>query len=195
MTTESADFTRFMSNARMRLPGALDGAIQQEMFDVMKEFFDGTNIWREDVSFSTVVDQTEYEVDQTEASSINRLMWLLDTNDLIVNATMNEPGIIVLGTEPSIVETLTVTYALTVDDPVDSNSYPQFPAWVLKKYSIGLLDGVLGKMMTQPAKPYSNERLAIYHLKRFRDAVARARTESDRGQLNAAQRWRFPAWA
>ena len=48
----SPDINRLMDNARVKLPGALDAALQMELFLVMKEFFDNTNIWEEEIPFS-----------------------------------------------------------------------------------------------------------------------------------------------
>jgi hypothetical protein len=40
-----------MDHARIRLPGALDAAIQMELFAVLNEFFQKSNIWYEDIQF------------------------------------------------------------------------------------------------------------------------------------------------
>lgn len=192
MTSIPADVERLMNDIRTRLPGAIDDAIKREYFVTMREFFDTANIWTEEVEFDTESGETEYEVTQTENSQIIRLERVLDQNDRPVAAVMDEPGTITLGFEPTSEETFIATLILNVDDPTDRDDFPQFPSWILKKYMEGIMDGILGRMMSQPAKPYANERLAIYHMRRFRVAMVKAKTEWRHGQLFGAQRWQFP---
>lgn len=47
----NADMNRLMDHARIRLPGALDAAIQMELFSALNEFFQKSNIWYEDIQF------------------------------------------------------------------------------------------------------------------------------------------------
>lgn len=55
----------------------------------------------------------------------------------------------------------------------------------------GLLDGVLGRLYSHPAKPYSNPTLGQYHLNRFRNAIAVAKGEQIQGGA-AGQNWQYP---
>ena len=50
-------------------------------------------------------------------------------------------------------------------------------------------------MMSQAAKPYSSERLAVYHMRRFRSGIAAARTDAMRQNAYRGQAWRFPSFA
>lgn len=184
-----------MQNARVSLPGAITDAIQREMFNVLTEFFNATNCWTEDIDIPLTVGETDYDIIATEPGTILRLMALVDDNDLPVPAIMAIPGELALKNEPGTTGTLTATVSLTCVDPVKTDGYPQFPDWILNKYYTGILDGILGRMHSQIAKPYSNERIGIYHLRRFRDAMASARTETRNGNLFAGQRWRFPTFA
>lgn len=201
----SADITRLMNDMRLRLPGALDNVIQQEMFAAINEFFQESNVWRQDVPFSTVAGTDTYPITPTGVAAINRLMWVYDTtnwnnnngtasayNCPAVAATMATPGTIVLDVAPSTVRSLVATVGLTLADPADSNNYPQFPTWIMSKYRSDFFDGVLGRMMSQPAKPYSNQQLAVYHLRRWRGAISKARVETRRKNSYGLQAWRFP---
>jgi hypothetical protein len=66
---------------------------------------------------------------------------------------------------------------------------------VLQKYGVGIAAGVAGRMMSQPAKPYTNERMGIYNTREFKRTLAEARNEVARQNLQGGQRWRFPAFA
>ena len=62
------------------------------------------------------------------------------------------------------------------------------------KYTL-LLHGVLGAMMLQTAKPYSNTSLGQYHTQIYsRELTAAPLTDRD-GGLPTRQRWRFPRFA
>jgi hypothetical protein len=194
MTT--ASMTRLLNNARSRLIGALDPAIKNELFGALNEFFQGSNVWTNDVPIAVTSAASSYEVDPSDPGQINRLMWVLDTNQAPVNATMQIPGTLDLANTPSQNDTYTVTIALTVNDPVASTGLPWCPDWTVDKYNDVMLDGVLARMMSQAAKPYSNERMAIYHMRRFQGGISTAKNEAWHKNVRAGQRWRFPqGWA
>lgn len=194
------DLTRLMTNCRVHLPGALDAAMQLELFNVMNDFFQASNIWQEDITFQVTAQDpapaTVYYIEQSGVSSINRLLGVVDYNDIPVNGAMATPGEITLEVSPGGSGTFTATVALTIDDPIASKGsnagYPEFPVWVLNKYNTGILSGVVARMMMQPAKPYSNPGLSKIHHAKFEKAVSTAKTEALHGNLNNGQNWRFP---
>ncbi len=193
----ASEYTRFMAQARMRLPGALDSAIQHKTFSVLDEFFKDSNCWREEIRVSALTTKLAYEIESEETSAtIVRLLKLVNGDDVPFACTMEVPGELVLDAYPQNAEYLYATVALTVNDPVPSSGdlegYVKCPVWVFEKYRNGLLDGLIGRMMSQPAKPYTNERLAVYHMRRFRTALSVARSEAMHKNLYAAQAWRFP---
>lgn len=191
----SLDLTRLMNNVRLRLPGALDSAIQLELFNVLDDFFRQSNIWQEPIDFRSRTGVVDYLIEPNSVSTIVRLIALQNADKVNVAATMEVPGEVVLKTKPSATSTLTATVSLTIDSPTNRENYPEFPAWILDKYWLGLVDGVLGRMMSQPAKPFSNERLAIFHSRKFAGVVATAKSEALHKNIHNGQTWRFPAFA
>lgn len=187
---------RLMNNARIRLPGATDGAIQLELFNVLDEFFQRSKIWQKKIEFAVTSaddpDTTTYYIEAESVATINSLMGIVTSKGAPVYGTMQTPGEIILNTQPGQDDTYTATVSLTVNDPVARDNYPEYPQWILDKYYLALLDGLLGRMMSQPAKPFTNIPLATYHGRKFRSAIAQARTDSLRKNLNNAQAWRFP---
>lgn len=188
----SADLNRLMDNLRIRLPGAVDGVIQTELFAVLDDFFARSNAWTEDIEFDVTAGETDYTITPTGVALINRLMGVVDQNELPVAVTMATPGEIKLVYEPTVAGTYTAQVALTVTDPVTRDGYPIMPDWVMNKYGNDILDGVLGRMMSQIAKPYTNERMAIYHMRRFSGAVSQAKVEAQHRNVYRGQNWRFP---
>lgn len=187
------DLNRLMDNLRIKLPGALDGTIQLEFFNAMNEFFQNSNAWTEDIEIETVENQTDYLLVPLDPGVINRLVYVINSNGTPVAATMQTPGELVLTNQPNGGLVLTVRVALTVTDPVTREGYPVFPDWFLNKYGNDIQDGVLGRMMSQMAKPYSNERLGIFHLRKFQQAISQAKVEAQHKNVYRGQQWRFPS--
>ena len=188
----NADLRRLMDNLRVRLPGALDATTQLELFSTLNEFFQSTNLWTEDIDFSVTAGSQDYLLTPTSVSVINRLMGVVNSDARPIGGLMKTPGELYLVNVPNQDATYTAQVALTITDPVTRDGYPEFPDWVLNKYGTDILDGVLGRMMAQPAKPYSNERLAIYHGRRFETAQSKAKVEAQHRNVYRGQSWRFP---
>lgn len=188
----NADLQRLMDNLRLNLPGALDSTIQNELFAALTDFFQTTNVWTEDIDFAVTAGVQEYTIVSSGVAAINRLMGAVNSDGRPIGALMKVPGDIYLVTAPNQAATYTVQVALTVTDPTTRDGYPDFPAWILNKYSSDIFEGVLGRMMGQPAKPYSNERLAIFHMRRFESSISKAKVEAQHRNVYRGQSWRFP---
>lgn len=192
----STVYTRLVANARVRLPGALDDPLKYELFNALDEFLSGSDIWREAIDVPTVAGQSSYYIEPDDAgSSIVRLVSFANVDGIPVGATMAEVGTVVINQVPVDAQVLTATVSLTTSDPTRTDGYPKCPEWILQKYWLGLLDGLLSRMMMQAAKPYSNDKLASYHGLRFIAVTARAATDARTTNLYGGQAWRFPAFA
>lgn len=194
-----------MNNARSALPGATQDVIQLALFAVMDEFFKGTNLWQEDIDFSVPGMQpagTIYYLTPTGPCIIDKLMWCYgvptDTNTLRgtrIFCAMSTPGEIVLKSQPSSDQLYRATVALTVDDPTQRDGYVAFPKWVLDKYRDVLLSGLLGRMLSQPQKPWTNNQLSVYHLRKWNSGVGLARVDGTRNNVFRSQAWSYPGFA
>jgi hypothetical protein len=188
----SADLDRLMDNCRIRLPGVVDDTLKLELYSVFNEFFQGSNSWNEDITFTVTSGVTDYPITPSGVSKIVRLIGVVNSDERYVGAVMPEQDTVTLLTTPSKTENFIARVALTVDDPLDAYGYPQYPVWALGSYLDEIMDGVLGRAMSQVAKPYSNERMAIYHTRRFRAGVARAKVEWQHQNVYRGQNWSFP---
>lgn len=198
------EITRIMNNARVRCPGATDDQLQRELFNTMDEFFKATNAWMEDIPI-TIPGQdppgTVYILAPQEPANITQLMWVFmyspDQQALRgapMPAFMSVIGEMTLGYQPSSEQPLVATVALTVQDPVNRDGYVVFPTWIAQRYSDTILDGLVGRMMTQPNKPWTNNQMSVYHLRSFNAKKAQTRVEIQRNNRYRAQAWAFPGF-
>jgi hypothetical protein len=191
---------RLIKNARISLPGSLDDAILLELFNVLDQFFRESGIWTEAIPFSVTPGDpvgTIYYIEPESVSTIVRLSHVFNTDDIQQRAWMRIPGEVTFLTpppnqEPPATYVYTAHVTLSIVDPVQRDGYPEFPDWTLQKYGPGILSGLIGRMMAQPAKPYSNLQLAAAHMAAFRKTISHAATESLHGNMNNAQAWLFP---
>ena len=188
----SRGLTKIMDLARVRLPGARDNILQLELFAVMNQFFQDSNCWYEDIDFDVNTTTNIYYVTPTSVSSPIRLLGVVNSNQQGVSAGFALPDTIKLAYTPSQADTYTCRIALTVNDPVTREGYPEFPDWILDKYNNDILEGLLGRMMSQMSKPYSNKELGAFHLRNFKAAISQAKVESERNNVYRNQNWRFP---
>jgi len=191
---------RLIKNARVALPGSLDSAILLELFNVLDQFFRESGIWTEAIQFSVYPNDpagTVYYIEPESVSTIVRLISVANLDGFWQRAVMDIPGEVTFLTpvslqEPDKYNIYTALVVLSIVDPVQRDGYPEFPAWILEKHGNGILHGLLGRMMAQPAKPYSNVSLAAQHLQGFRRAISTAATESVHRNVHNGQAWRFP---
>ena len=186
------DVERLMQNCRVNLPGAVDGAIKLEYFNVMDEFLSDTNLWQETIAVSITTTNLTYSVASAQGGACARLLYVVDSDGAPRTAGMLTPGTMDVPKYPSAADTWQATIAMTVTEPLDGSGYPVFPAWILGTWGNQIAEGIIGKMMTQVAKPYSNQALAIFHLKNFGGAKTSARIEVTRRNTFGTQAWRFP---
>lgn len=181
-----------MDTLRVRIPGATDAALQLELWAVVNEFTIKTNIWQQDISLTAVPGVTEYEIFPDGICDIVRLMGVVDANGLNIKASMPVPGTLELFDTPNQSATYTVTVALSASGASTRSDNPYIPDWIWTRYLDTFVDGVQGRMFSQIAKPYSNERLATFHMRKFLVGISRARNETNRENIYSAQRWRYP---
>lgn len=66
------------------------------------------------------------------------------------------------------------------------------PEWMWDTYFQDWLDGVLGGLYAMPAKPWSSQTHAVYHGRRWRNAMGQRKQEAMRGFTYNKPAWRFP---
>lgn len=191
MAIADPDWDRILNSARAKLPNSSDALIQNELFDVMHEFFTISSSWLEDLSVNIIADVTTYDLVPSEGQII-RLAGVTDVNRIPQPALMPTIGTLQLAYPVNSAQTFTVTVVKTVALPVDREKKPEAPDWLLPVWGPSILDGLLGRMMGQLSKGYSNPALSIYHLKRFLNAVAAARSAALSRNTIGGAAWVYP---
>jgi hypothetical protein len=185
------DIELLLNRARVSLTGASADELKMSLFDVLTEFFNDSSCWTEAVAFNAIAGTTLYNIAPTEGQII-RLAGVTDLNNLSVPALMPVVGQVMLAFDPNATVQYFATVVKNVVLPLTKDMYPIGPDWVLPLWHIGILDGLLGRMMAQLNKSYRHAVQSEYHLKRFRDVIARARVTKLRGNTHNTQAWRFP---
>lgn len=191
MAIDQSDWERLRSDAMNHLTDASQSGIKGELYNTFHELFNDASVWLETLSVPILPNVLEYNVVPTEGGMIIRLAGVLDANNIPQPALMPTLGVISLQWPVNTAQTFKVTVIKNVSSTTKDN-LPDVPDWVLKVFYRTILDGVLGKMMLQQNKSYTNDTLGTYHLKRFRDGIAMARVATFRRNTLGAQSWQFP---
>lgn len=196
MALDRREWELLLNQARIKLPGASDAGITAELYDVMREFFRDSNAWTEDIEFTPVAEQRDYHLTPLREGQIIRLVGVWDSKGIPVPAFMHEFGEVRLLHEPQAAQSQqTNLFARVIKNitlPTGRDNMPIAPYWTLGVYNVDILDGLLGKMMGQQAKSFSNGTMSTYHLRRFRTAIQLARTAAIRQNSVGAQEWAYP---
>lgn len=193
---------RLKMQAQMQLPGALDGPLIMAIFGVVSDFAIKTNALWEEQDITTRVNKRDYEVSASESDLYyTRLLSLVDndgeidqkllTNPSEVRAFMLNPGVLRLHNTPDQIRRLTAKFAMAPRPTDNFGSLPNIPDTFWDMYHSVLLEGLLSSMMGQVAKPYSNERMGIFHGRRFIAGCSTAKVEAYNGGMLGGQNWRF----
>lgn len=186
---------RIMDSARSRLPGAIDTSVYFELWSVLDEFFNVSTVWRERIYVPVVADTLTYELSSIDLPSrVTALIGFENSNALPYAAYLNSDNILSLRYqyEPGDYYAWCV---LSVVKRINDEQYPRFPQWVSDRFADVIADGVVGRMMAAPAKPYSSPQHALFYSRKFRAGCQEARIEVGRQNIIGAQNWRFPRFA
>jgi hypothetical protein len=192
-----ANSDRLMNNLRVQLPGALDAAIQLELFNTVDEMCRTAIVWQDTLDVTLLLGQATYDIapDDTEIVTLYSVEHAtLDTSDVLFDDASHTLSLSAVPTSADVTTPLFLDVALTPSTEVaDPNDY--LPARLWTVHHQALLDGVLSRMLMQPAKPYSNVTLGTYHAKRFRKFLALARADVEENNTFDGQNWCFPSFA
>ncbi len=212
MALDKDDFEDFMNQCRSRLTGASDAGIKAALFEILKEFFKDSLSWRHHIWLAVTSGTQEYRLTPRDGGQIIQLFGVIDGNKTPVAAFMPEFGRLLVRwpiqvttimpanwdddiawtASPNPANPWLVSFAENVKKPTTRDNIPVAPEWVLKVYSSYILDGVLGWLMSEPNKSYSNDTKSAYHLRRFRTGIQAARTAAARQNTFGAQTWAYP---
>lgn len=193
----SAEFDRLVADCSVHAPGALTSAIEAELFATLRDFLQQTNVWQLGFELCIEKNQRCYTITPGNGVAIKALLLLFNSQDLdrrwVAGAVMPQPGVIMLQRDPT-EDALWVAqcsvYAVDGANPSDCKRL--IPGWILSMYFDTLFHGTVGRLQTQPLKPYANNALGAAHLRAYRSGMALARSTVARENVRGAQMWGFP---
>src|SRR5262245_2602084 len=166
----SVAWGRIFSDVKLYIPGSIDAVIQQELWAVVADFTDATNMWTEEIPINVNPNQRSYPVTPAGKGQVDRLMLVYDPKNAAPDKRWVQsgiqfrmPGFIDLSYAPSSATVWNAVVAKTLIDPPNSDNYPDMDLtalWIPQNYRDTLTQGVLARMYAQPAKPCSNAQLA-----------------------------------
>lgn len=195
MALDPREVQQLLAQAQIKLTGASESGIKAELYDVLKEFFEDSSCWVEDINFMPAAGEMEFFLAPAQEGQIIRLEGVWDDKGSpCTQAFMRDFAVITLVNplQNDATASWTARVVKTVTLPITREALPIAPDWTLRVYSIHILDGILGKMMGQQQKTYSNTQLSAYHLKRFRTGIQLAKVAANRANLKGAQNWSYP---
>lgn len=187
------DLEHLLTQVMINAVGASEDGIKAAMYDAMFEFFRETQAWTENIPVTREADVADYKVVPADGGRVIGLAGVLDSNSIPVPANMPTFGTVHFRNAPSSADTVTATVVKNVQRPVGRDLIPDAPDWVLSIYYHVILAGILGKLMSQPDKSYSNTQLAALHMREFSDGISMASVDMLRRNTIGTQAWRFPS--
>lgn len=183
-------WAKLLGQANVILSGVSDAELRVQLFDVLMEFLDGSNCWKENIHFTVVPDAVEYPLIPL-TGRVLRLYGVVDQNGTAQAAVMPTVGTVRFLYPYSNVQPMMASVVKTVTDPF-SCFPPHIPDWILPVHGLGILHGVLGTMMMQPGQSWSSQTLGAFYQSKFRNAIAHARVAAAKANTVGAQTWAFP---
>lgn len=185
-----------LDTLRLHLPGSLDGVIKLELFNAIDEFCRTSDAYREVLQVPLQEGVTSYILTMPEHMLLARVI-SVSHQTMGLGWTVYDPAsdMLLLSNTPNAEHVETPLYVVVSLTPAQDGLQDLddwLPADVWRNNYQAFLDGALGKMLGQYAKPYSSKDLAVYHLHRFRNAIAVARNEANTGPIKGAQNWMYP---
>lgn len=188
---------RLFDDLRVSLPGSTDAAIKQELWATLDDLCRDGHVWRETITVALVVNQDEYLITPAGTEIVHVFAIDHPTLDL-TNVTYEYGKILIASDSPLAADTtspLFVVAALTPSLNPGADVEAWIPSDMWSEHYQTILSGVKARMMAQPAKPYSNPQVAVYHARDYRSRKAVARHRVRTGGVPGAQMWRFPSFS
>ena len=202
MPTPTTPWDRLFNDIKISVPGLTDAVLKQELYRVVTDFFDQTNVWDETIPFNVVPNTLNYQVTPAGKGAANRLLLVYDPANagpdkrwVQGGIQFQMPDVIQLATSPSTATTWNAIISKQLDDPVTREGYPDIDPnffWVLNKYRDALTYGTLARVFIQPAKTYSNLKLAQFNNANYVSERSQARVDVLHSHTYGGQRWMFP---
>jgi len=183
-----------LASAKALLMGASDNHLIITLHRTLKEFFDGSNCWTEGIGVMVVPNTLDYPI-RPITGEIIRLQAVIDQNNVLQAAVLLQDLDTLHFIYPyNNVQPMVAIVSKNVTSPYrDGRPFVPFvPKEIYRNYGIGILDGLVGWMMSDDGQSYSNPAKGMGRLLRFRNTIAQARISASHMNVLAGQNWAFP---
>lgn len=193
-----------------RTPGVVRKVAKREFLLACREFCVDSGVWREVVGgIDTVAGTADYTVTSADASAdVFQIIGVEYKGTTLKIATQRPRDETTPSGTPTIWYpngmngfTLWATPDTSETDAIRArvllclkDTATDVPDFFYTRFYDALLDGVLGRLYSHPAKAYSNVDLGQYHLRRFRSAIKTATGHGIQGGVKGND-WSFPVFA
>jgi hypothetical protein len=192
-------FDRIYADVRKDVPSIAQAVVQQELFRVMDDFTQRTNIWQEEVPVPILPNVVSYDINGLVTDGkINRLMFVYDANATTKHwprsgISMRVPGILSLYYPPTTAASWVAVVAKRTTEPFDADTgYPVIDDWIVEKYGDTIGRGILARLQFEPQKPYSNPMLAQANQRAYYAGCSQARANDGHTNVFNGQNWLYP---
>lgn len=198
--TEPAVWRGIFARIRSQVPNAPDALIRQEIFNIMVDFTQGTNLWQEDVPINVVPNQLTYPFSVTSGVTY-RLMVVYKDGDQNKNwvdsgITMRVPGVLQLTRGQSEAVLWHAVVAKACRTPLVINGtdtgYPEVDAWIVDQNSDTIYYGTMWLLQRMPAKAFRDPVAARENGMIYSSAKSQARVDGMRTNVFGGQAWLYP---
>lgn len=177
--------------------------MKARLFSVIDEFCEESRAWREVLTLNVLAGNaatpnTTYNILPQEDGTIIYLVGVWDQNFIPqpaflpnVDDVPGSVGQLQLVNYVNMNQPMTVSVVKTVDN-TSNKDVPIFSGSLFKRYRRTILHGLVGFMMNEPNKSYSNANMSQYHLRKFEVGKAMARTAANRENTVGTQTWLYP---
>lgn len=193
-------YDRIFADVRKDIPSVVDATVRQELFRVMTDFTQFTNIWQEDIPFTLPQGFSGVVIAPAgNVGKINRLLVVFDPavttmprRWVMAGITMRVPGQLQFPRVLPSAVSYTAKVAKYTADPVDVDDYPSIDPWIVEKYADVIRAGVMSRLQMEPQKPYSNPLLAKLNYQDYINGRGLARANDANTNVFDGQGWRYP---
>jgi hypothetical protein len=188
---------RILATLRTELPGATDEQIKLKLWEVINVACRDGWIWRETITVPLVQGDTTYSPTPSGTEIVQAIS--IDHETLDMTDSVYEWGVLTLGTAPTAGDVsagdlfMVAVLAPALDSGDDMEALLPTDMW--SKHHELLKNGVIGYMMQQVNRPWSNFQLGTLYRRAFNVRLAEDRRAVDTGNIQGGQRWLYPRWA
>ena len=177
---------RLYDNIMLQVPAVGFSLVKIMVWDTIEEFYLRSVANQVDVFWEMGIGVTELDFNPYDATW--QVAWILDVSGLTYPQIIM-PGKL-LDTQPNGSTFLRKGSAHLALKPVSFTT--NLPPELFIQWFETILNGALGRLYMQPAKPWSSPQLGAYHTKKYKGGIAMARGIADKQYTNGGGRWRFP---